>query len=187
MLKRRAVRSYGDKYSSVNSNSLQRVCSNDRLSKQIKPKRLYITHPGRLSGQILSPLHSCLINCLCRVYVLMWGRERGRTDMSPRAWAETNKARQPQGEAVKLVFLYFHVSAVVCCHIRKLCSVFRCALLVNLLMVGVCVLNLSLSALWSPCPNRFGWSLLVGCVQYLCRAGYMCTWVFVCRADAPKA
>lgn len=121
----------------------------------------------------------------------MWGRERGRTDMSPRAWAETNTARQPQGEAVKLVFLYFHVSAVMCCHIRKLCSFFRCALLVSLPMVGVCVcvcvLNLSLSALWSPCPNRFGWSLLVGCVQYLCRAGYMCTRVFVCRADAPKA
>lgn len=42
--------------------------------------------------------------------------------------------------------------------------------------VCVCVLNLSLSVLWSPCTNRFGWSLLV---VHVCVSVMVC--VCVCE------
>lgn len=140
-IKNASSQSYGGKYSSVNCNSLQHACSNDRLSKQIKPKELYITHPGWLSGQILPQLHSCLINCWCVVYVLMLGEEvlkKKNKDMSPWAPGKMNTAQQRRRKAVKLVSLCFHVSAVICCHILQLFSFSHCALVVTLLLVDTC-------------------------------------------------
>lgn len=111
-----------------------------------------------------------------------------KTDTSRWAPGEINTGWQQQRGAVKLVFLYFHVSAVMRCHILQLFS-FAARYL------SLCRRSpraLKLSALWSPCPNRFGWSPLV--VVYVCTASVrlsVClpahTWESARGTDAPHA
>lgn len=61
-LKMHPIKATREKSSPANGDSREHVCGDDRLSKQITPEELCITHPGGLSGQTLPQLHSCLIN-----------------------------------------------------------------------------------------------------------------------------